>query len=149
MKLQYNAKAVGGALKISNRRGLVQDLERLEGKELVVTIERKKKKRSNSQNAYMWGCVIPIVRQGLIDAGWEREKVNSAEVVHELLKDMFCPREEVINENTGEVMRLPATTTNITTTQMMEYIADIQRWGAEFLGINIPDPNEQIQMVFG
>lgn len=149
MKLRYFGKVENGQIKITNRNGMLSDLQRFEGKSVELTLSRRRNTRSNSQNAYMWGCVIPIVRQGLIDAGWEREKVNSAEVVHELLKDMFCPREEVINENTGEVMRLPATTTNITTTQMMEYIADIQRWGAEFLGINIPDPNEQIQMVFG
>lgn len=148
MKLRYFGKVENGKLKITNRKGMLSDLQCFEGKSVELTLSRRRNTRSNQQNAYMWGCVIPIVRQGLIDAGWEREKVNSAEVVHELLKDMFCPREEVVNENTGEVMRLPSTTTNITTTQMMEYIADIQRWGAEFLGIQIPDPNEQTKFEF-
>lgn len=148
MKLTYFAKAENGALKITNRKGLVEDLHRLEGKQLVLTIERKKKTRSNLQNRYYWGQVIPIVRSGLIDAGWEREKVNNSEVVHELLKSMFCPKKEVINEHTGEVLELPPTTTGLTTTGMMDYFADIQRWSSEFLGIYIPEPNEQTMMEF-
>lgn len=146
MKLQYFAKAQDGSLKVTNRQSLVKDLKSLEGKDLVVTIERRKKKRSHPQNRYMWAVVIPIVKQGLIDAGWEREKVNNSEVVHELLKSMFCPKREVINHATGEVLELPATTTSLTTTQMMEYFEDIQRWGAEFLGIYIPEPNEQMEL---
>lgn len=148
MKLRYFGKVENGKLKITNRKGMLSDIERFEGKSVELTLSRRRNTRSNQQNAYMWGCVIPIVRQGLIDAGWEREKVNSAEVVHEILKDLFCPREEVVNENTGEVMRLPATTTNITTTQMMEYISDIQRWASEFLGVYIPEPNEQTKFEF-
>jgi len=148
MKLAYNAKAVNGALKITNRNALVQDLEALEGKELILTIERKKKKRSLNQNGYYWSCVVPIVKQGLLDAGWEREKVNSNDAVHELLKHLFCPQLEVVNEQTGEVMKMPPTTTALTTTNMMEYFEDITRWAAEFLNITIPEPNEVMTLNF-
>lgn len=144
MKLTYNARSLNGSLKIQNRFQLVQDLQNLEGKDLVLTIERKKKKRSGPQNRYYWSVVVPIVRSGLIDAGWEREKIAGSEQVHELLKHLFCKKVELINENTGEVIEMPPTTTSLTTTDMMEYIEDIQRWSAEFLGVIIPDPGEQM-----
>lgn len=145
MKLRYSAKAEGGSLKIQNRKGLVEDLHHLEGKQLILTIERKKKTRSHPQNRYYWGCVVPIIRHGLIDAGWERDKIGSSEQVHELIKHLFCKKIEVFNEDTGEVLELPATTTQLSTTEMMEYIEDIKKWAAEFLGVYIPDPNEQLE----
>lgn len=148
MKLTYFAKAENGTLKVTNRKGLVDDLLRMDGKQLVLTIEKKKNTRSLAQNRYYWGVVVPIVRAGLIDAGWEREKINNSEAVHELLKSIFCPKRELINENTGEVLELPPTTTGLSTTGMMEYFADIQRWAMEFLGCTVPDPGEQVEMNF-
>lgn len=146
MKLKYYAVAQNGRLKITNRNGLVEDLLAMDGKQLVVTIEKKRKSRSLQQLRYYWGVVVPIVRSGLIDAGWEREKVNSSEMVHEVLKTLFCPKDEMYNEQTGEVMELPPTTTGLSTTGMMAYFSDIQRWAAEFLNIHIPDPGEQVLM---
>jgi hypothetical protein len=28
----------------------------------------------------------------------------------------------------------------------MDYIAEIQKWSAEFLGVDIPDPNENLTL---
>lgn len=145
MKLKYTAKAESGALKIQNRKGLVDDLRQLEGKVLTLTIERKRNSRSNQQNRYYWGCVVPIVKEGLIDMGWERDKIGSSDQVHELLKHLFCKKIDLINEVTGEVIEMPPTTTELTTTGMMDYIEDIQRWATEFLGIHIPDPGQQVE----
>jgi len=143
MGLVYFGSVKDGALKINNRNNLLLDLQSLEGKEIEIKISKKKKTRSNLQNRYYWGCVIPIVKQGLIDAGYEREKINNSDIVHEFLKSMFCPKVEVANEDTGEILELPPTTTNNSTIQMMEYFEDIKRWSAEFLGVTIPDPGEQ------
>lgn len=145
MKMIYNAKVEGGRLKLTNKAGFINDMAVFEGKDLVLTVERKRKKRSLQQGRYYWGCVVPIIRQGLIDAGWERDKIGSSEQVHELLKYLFCKKIEVFNEDTGEVLELPATTTQLSTTEMMEYLEDIKKWAAEFLGVYIPDPNEQLE----
>lgn len=143
MSLVYFGSVKDGALKISNRNNLLLDLKSLEGKEIEIKISKKKKTRSDSQNKYYWGCVVPIVKQGLIDAGYEREKINNSLVVHDFLKSMFCKKIELISVDTGEILFLPPTTTSNSTTQMMEYFEDIKRWCAEFLGISIPDPGEQ------
>lgn len=145
MKMTYNAKIEGGKLKLTNKSGFINDIGVFEGKEVVLTVERKKNKRSLQQGRYYWGCVVPIVKEGLIDMGWERDKIGSSERVHELLKHLFCAKIELANEVTGEVIEMPPTTTELTTTGMMDYIDDIQRWAAEFLGIHIPDPGQQVE----
>lgn len=35
----------------------------------------------------------------------------------------------------------------MTTVQMMEYFAEITQWAAEFLGVQIPEPGEQIKLL--
>ncbi|WGQ15613.1 hypothetical protein [Sphingobacterium faecium] len=146
MNLVYFGSVKDGALKIRNRNALALDLLSLEGKEIEIRIVKKKKTRSNNQNRYYWGVIIPIVKQGLIDAGYPREKISNSEVVHDILKNMFCEKEELINYDTGEILILSPSTTSNSTTQMMDYFEDIKRWCAENLGIYIPDPNEQTSL---
>lgn len=146
MKLQYFATVKQGRLIIQNRKSFNFDIEALEGKQLVLTIEKKRKSRSLPQNRYYWAAVVPIIREGLIDAGWTREDVGTLEQVHEILKHKFCKVTEIVNTDTGEILSMPPTTTQLTTTDMMDYIDDIKRWAAEFLGIVIPDPNEQVNL---
>ncbi|WP_099368107.1 hypothetical protein [Sphingobacterium sp. 1.A.4] len=148
MSLTYFGSVENGSLKIRNRNSLILDLKSLEGKDVEIKISRKKKTRSLNQNSYYWGCVIPIVKQGLIDNGFDRSIINSTSVVHEFLKSMFCPKVEVVNEETGEILTLPPTTTNVSTVQMMEYFADIQQWASEKLQLIIPNPGEEMMMSF-
>ena len=37
-------------------------------------------------------------------------------------------------------------TAELTTTQMMDYVSEIQQFAAEYLNVIIPDPNEQIEI---
>lgn len=148
MSLTYFGSVENGNLKIRNRNSLILDLKSLEGKDVEIKISKKKKTRSLNQNSYYWACVIPIVKQGLIDNGFDRAIINSTSVVHDFLKSMFCPKVELVNEETGEIITLPPTTTNITTTQMMDYFADIQQWASEKLQVVIPNPGEEIMMNF-
>ena len=146
MKIQYFASVKEGKLIIQNRKAFNLDIEALEGKQLVLTIEKKRRSRSLPQNRYYWGAVVPIVRQGLIDAGWGREDVGTLEQVHEMLKHKFCKVTEIVNPDTGEILAMPPTTKQLTTTDMMDYLDDIQRWASEFLGVVIPGPNEQTDL---
>lgn len=148
MSLTYFGSVENGNLKIRNRNSLILDLKSLEGKDVEIKISKKKKTRSLNQNSYYWACVIPIVKQGLIDNGFDRAIINSTSVVHDFLKSMFCPKIELVNEETGEIITLPPTTTNITTTQMMDYFADIQQWASEKLQVVIPNPGEEMMMNF-
>ena len=116
-------------------------LNEFRGKNVMVTIERKYNKRSNQQNRYLWGCCYPLIQQGFLDGG---NKVG-IETVHEFLKGRFL-KQEIANINTGEVFTITKSTAELTTTQMMDYVSEIQQFAAEYLNVIIPDPNEQIEI---
>lgn len=111
------------------------------GKDIQLTVERKRKRRSQEQNQYYWGVVVPVVMAGLQDAGYRVTK----EATHELLKSMFF-KQELVNEKTGEILQTVGSTSSMTTVQMMEYFAEITEWGAEYLGVQIPVSGEQIEL---
>lgn len=98
-------------------------------------------KRSTQQNRYYWGLVIPMVAEAFKELGHEL----SHEETHEFLKSKFNAK-EVVNKDTGEVLNLPLSTTRLTKMEFSEYIEQIQRFGAMFLNINIPDPGQQMQI---
>lgn len=106
----------------------------------VVTIRKYKKSRSNAQNSYYHGIVVNAVRDGLIDMGFAKYSLSN-ETVHEMLKQKFL-KEDMANED-GVYISVTKSTTELSTTDMMNYIDDIIRWSAEFLSIVIPLPNEQ------
>lgn len=120
-----------------------------EGKEIEVTVRRKRKRRSLPQNAYYWAVCVPAIRDAFRE--WDMETGWTAEMVHEVLKDRFLPmvREwgRVVIPATGEVIDEVPTTRKLTTTQFSEYVERIQHWAAE-MGIVIPDPLEQAEMNF-
>ena len=118
------------------------------GKDIEVIFRRPRKQRSSEQNRYYWGAVIPAVLQGFRDLGNDLDPGNPehAEVVHQYLKARFLPPREVADAS-GEAHRLPGSTAGLSTAQMMDYIAAVQQFAAEFLNVNIPEPGEQITLL--
>lgn len=104
----------------------------------TATIVARKRMRTHPQNAYLWGVVYPAVLYGLRDVGWE---LTSTEQAHEFCKQKFASR-EVINKDTGEVLTLPASTAAMNTTDFQAYVQQIREFAAEYLNIEIPEPNE-------
>jgi len=137
-QILYTGTVKNRALKIHNRRQFDTDLEPFEGKEVEILVRKKRKRRSLMQNAYYFGVIVPIVRQGLIDAGYKVSKEDT----HEYLKSKFA-REEIVNEATGEILPIPGSTARMTTSKMMDYFAEITQFAAEFLNVQIPAPGEQ------
>lgn len=106
-----------------------------------VSISKEKKSRSNPQNRYYWGAVIPIIQSGLKDAGI----IMTKEQTHDLLKYRFLLVEHITKD--GEVIQGMGSTSTLTTSEFMDFMAQVQRWASEFLGITLPDPNEQVELL--
>lgn len=98
-----------------------------------------RKVRSLPQNAYYWGVVCDMVKEGLRDAGFQ--DISTTDDAHEVMKGLFLKR-EIISLETGEVLTGSKSTTTLTTLEFNTYIEKIQQWAAEYLGISIPSPNE-------
>lgn len=145
MKIQIRTNVVKGKFK-RNINQILEAVNSFEGKECFFTIEKVKKTRSNQQNRFLWGVVIPIVQQGLKDATGE---YRTAENIHyNILLKMFAPEKEIINTDTGESITEKISSSEMSTVEFCSYIIDIQKWSAEFLGIYIPDPNSEIMLDF-
>ena len=103
-----------------------------------VTI-KKKNNRSLPQNAYYHGCIVPEIKRGMYEIGYDEISTNE---VHEFLKAKFLQK-ETVNKNTGEVLLVPGSTASLTTIEFNEFIEKCQKFAAEYLGIVIADPGQQ------
>jgi hypothetical protein len=102
-------------------------LKFLEGQDVEITIGRRPKRRSLSQNRYMWGVVYAMIAEA---AGYTPEEA------HEALKWRFLR-----HHGDGPIPTVRSTT-DLTTTEMEEYLAQCRQLAAELFGLYIPDPNE-------
>lgn len=101
----------------------------------------KGRKRSLMQNAYYHGVVVPLVREGLVNNGFREVKTN--EDAHEVMKALFLKR-KIKNEESGDIIEINGSTQKLTTVEFMTYLEEIAQWAASYLGITIPQPNEQL-----
>lgn len=133
-KLTAFGNVNNGVLKIRNRRVFDSELNTLSG-EVKITIETDINKRSSPQNRYYWGVIVPLVKSALNDLG---NDINTDDT-HEFLKSKFNPK-NVIFQDTGETFEYGASTTEMDIEDFMIYIDKIQRFCAEYLNLEIPDP---------
>lgn len=101
-----------------------------------VEVTKVRSKRSGRQNKYLWGVVYPILLQGLIEEGWN---VTNEEEVHKLFKTVMA-EDEFIDPHTGEIIKIPSSTKEMSTVQFNTYINKLREYANEFLGVDIPDP---------
>jgi hypothetical protein len=140
-KIQIQTTVNNGRFK-RNRNIVLDAINSFEGKDLLITFEKVVKKRSNNQNAYYWGVLIPIL-QSCIKNSWG--EIWSKEKSHDFCKMQFNFIER-INENTGEILRVPKSTTENTTTTQEELHIEIKNFISEWFDVNVPLPNENLTL---
>jgi hypothetical protein len=113
-------------------------MKSFEGKEVVITFDKPKKKRSNNQNSFYWGVLIPLMQSGAKDLWGEVWSIDKA---HKHLSNKFVFHES-INEKTGEVTQTPKSTTELTTTGWEVFMTEIRIYLLEDFDINAPEPNQ-------
>ena len=92
---------------------------------------RQGKTRSNQQNKYLWSVPYKLLAE---------HTGHTPEDIHSICKYKFNRKEYHLGD---EDFVLGGSTTRMTTVEFEEYAENIRRWGAT-LGVNIPEPNEQI-----
>ena len=98
----------------------------LKGKAISLKLEELKKKRTNSQNAYYWGIVLPISANFF---GYNIDEMHEAWKIKFLKTHLECPLPTLIS------------TTELSTTEFKQFINRIQILCSE-MGCYIPDPDE-------
>jgi hypothetical protein len=117
-------------------------MKSFEGKEVVITFDKPKKKRSNNQNSFYWGVLIPLMQSGAKDLWGEVWSIDKA---HKHLSNKFVFHES-INEKTGEVTQTPKSTTELTTTGWEVFMTEIRIYLLQDFDIDAPEPNQEIKL---
>ena len=143
LKITTYASIESGVLKIARRNAFLDCINALKDGRYVLTLERKVNKRSTSQNNYLWGVVYPVVLNGLKNAGYN---ITASEEVHDLLKYRFLKKH--FENKDGEYIMSVGSTSELTTTEFMEYISNIKSWALEYLNTDVPMPLEEMEIKF-
>lgn len=131
----YGRVEQDGTLKLPGAR-IRHDAKAFAGQEIEVSIQRKRKHRTDPQNRYYWGIVVEMVRHGMKEMGDD----VTQDQAHEFLKWRFL-RVQKIDEHTGEILyEYAGSTANLGTVDFAEYIEKCCQFAAEFLGVSIPLP---------
>lgn len=104
----------------------------LRGQTVEVTIEKRRKRRTDNQNSYYWGVVIRTIAN---ECGYRSDEELAA--VHAELKKKFLP-------HNGK-LAIPQSTTKLNTAEFTRYIEAVRDWAVSELGIYIPDAGEVME----
>ena len=133
-----------GELRIVRRKDFVESLKSMPNCRVIVTVAKAYKKRSDMQSAYYFGVVVNDCRTGYKETTGEEMTPIEA---HELLKQE-CNAKEIVNRETGEVLKIGRTTKTLSTVEMEEYLERCRRFNFEWFGITTMLPNEQSELIF-
>lgn len=129
--------------KVANVQEVRNIFAQLKDGEYFVTV-KDYRKRSLSQNAYYWKVCVEYVRRGLYDIGYDEAGTLKPEEVHEIIKTALLPAKRIVNKQTGEILELPGSTTELSIVGFNEFLEAVIKWAAEYLSVSIPSPNEQL-----
>lgn len=156
-ELIYKFVVKNGKTNVVNNTTLIKDVNLLADGEYELVVKKKKNVRSLALCRYYWAEVVPKVQAGLKNIGeqlnlkqtdeWLLDFFDSItkEQAHSYLKERFIDK-DIVDEATGEITKNRITTTNMTNSQFQDYIAQIVQLGAEHLGVQILQPNEQAEI---
>lgn len=142
-KLKINSFVKDGSLAV-NRDLIAKSIKAFEGAEITLTIEKKYNKRSNNQNAFYWGVLLPIIANLLKDATGH---YFSQEEAHDVLKSN-CNYKELVSESTGEITKIPLSTTELTTLEWLEFIEKVEHFVFDYFNVNLPKPYNEDYTVY-
>ena len=138
-KLTYKARKEtdAGIFHIPNRKVMEEDLRRLPKGNYTLTIEKYKKKASHSQFKWLYGAIYPQMLIALNEAGYE---FTNVEEIDQFCKLMWASK-DILNPETGELIRMPMNKREFMTIDHMGYVACIRKFAAEYLATTIEDPD--------
>jgi hypothetical protein len=110
--------------------------------DIVVTLTKKRKSVSKEQRGYWWGCIIPNYQKCIL-AEWGEH--ISKEEAHDTLKKE-CNYKELVNEQTGKVLRIVLSTEGIDTFKREEIHEKARKFMFEKFNYICPLPNEQLEI---
>lgn len=122
----FKAYEKGNGLHIVHADAFRAYIKQFNGKTFELIARKPRKGRTNQQNNYYWGVVLALIYE---------HTGHSPEELHEAFKLKF------LTKHADKGLEFVQSTTDLTTTGMMEYVENVRRFASVELGIVIPDPN--------
>jgi hypothetical protein len=140
-KLELTCNVRNGRLPPEDSRTIREALARMEGRRVVVTIRKFVRKRSNPQNAYLWGVVVPVCHEIMVDAGNDVTPEDTFRYLKEFVGGSIFA--QLICTPDGKRRTIIRSSTTLDTQEMENFLERCRVWAAEN-GRVIPLPNENI-----
>jgi hypothetical protein len=130
-------KEKGKPFRMVNAKVFRIDLDNLEPGKYQHTVEKYRRKASPEQFGYLYGLVYPLSFIALNDAGYEFTNIDQVDI---FWKGIFA-NQDVLNRESGEIMKLPLSKSQFKTIDEMVYCDAIRNYCSEYFNTHIPDPD--------
>jgi|TARA_R100000742_G_C4279588_1_gene104611 hypothetical protein len=138
--MEYIAKVEQGQIIFSNREILELQIQSLEGKNIIVKLQKFVKKRSDRQNRWYWGVAIPTIIRGIEQQNGEvLDKGTAHALALNITDGIKLESKMLFGYNVIEVKQ--KRTSDMTVEEFSEFYKKLQKAFAE-KDIIIPDPNQ-------
>jgi hypothetical protein len=114
---------------LDHRAAFLAYAKRFKGEEVVLTLHKRRAKRSSEQNRYWHGVVVALLAE---HCGYTRDEM------HEALKARFLGQEDL----SRGLIRI-GSTAKLTTLEFADLVDRVVLWAAEELGVVIPLPEKE------
>lgn len=135
--ISFDFKSANASIPMPVMQQVMRGLRVMDGKNVRITLEEVKRRRSDKQNRYYWGVIIPMVTEMFLDTG----NTLDGEQVHEFLKEHVGALKDVVSDPHGVIHSVVRSSTKLTTAEWEDYMERVRAWAADF-GLIIPLPNE-------
>lgn len=126
----FRGSVQNGKLHLGDRDAFDRHAATLEGKSVTLTLKQYRKTRSNPQNAYFHGVILPMIA----DASG-----HTAAEVKDALKVKF------LTTYASDGFPIVKRTRDLDTKQFAEFVDNCRLFALDYYGVNIPDPNGAVQ----
>ena len=133
----YGIKEEGKPYRVINANVFRHDLDSLPKGRYKHTVEKAYNKASHLQFSYLYAVVYPLSLIALNEAGYEFVMIDQ---VDSFWKTLFANK-EILNRETGEIMKIPLSKSEFKTIDEMAYCNSIRDYCSEYLNAFIPDPD--------
>ena len=129
-----------------SKKSFLDDLKDFTHKDRVwIVVEKYYTKRSLKQNNLLHLYLSEIAKE----TGMQLEQIKEALKKKFLTVPLTNKDGEIMADSaTGEVMERVRGTSELTVTEFMEFTDNVRIWSAEFLGLLLPLPEEQVELKF-
>lgn len=144
-EIKFAGEIRDGKLIIYSRELLNADISKQKDQRVLGTLKTMARKRSLKQNGVLHWYLNEIADHTGMDMAKIKEALKYKFVSKPLLD---TNDQEMVDEDTGEVLSYIPSTTEMSTLEMLEFTDKIRLWAQDFLGLILPLPDEDHELKF-